>query len=330
MRLHLPPGGRISLLVVHVRLEDGGEEGVVLQLAAQHLLDAVQLASEGTVHHVGGGRADHGQRLLPDAHRGGEDVLQGCAGPAGGVTRLGVLVQDGEGGVEAVQRAGVGRQAPDETVARPVLEEDLLAVDPGVVAVRVEARHDGADLVEADLRLLVGVRADVGLRVVVSEEHVVQGQGGHARGLGELSRDEQVGQPDEAQALVVEAVDVREDEGLHRRELVAPAALQPGERERLIEPEEVPDLLRPPLVLGEEVKEALDAQQLVDVVRLGVEDAPQDVLADARIRLDESLPEAPVKLLPFALQVDDDVRLQLPQPLFLLLGHPIPPPACAP
>ena len=116
----------------------------------------------------------------------------------------------------------------------------------------------------------------------------------------------------------------------NRRELVAPAALQPGELERLVEPEEVPDLLRPPLVLGEEVEEALDAQQLVDVVRLGVEDAPQDVLADARIRLDEGLPEAPVEVLPRALQVDDDVRLQLPQPLFLLLGHPIPPPACAP
>ena len=91
----------------------------------------------------------------------------------GGVSRLGVFIHDHDGRVQSVQRLRIRRQASDERVPAAGLEEDLLTVHLDARTGRVDIPHDGADLVEADLSLVIGIRADIGLGVGIAEEHAL-------------------------------------------------------------------------------------------------------------------------------------------------------------
>ena len=182
MGLHLRPGLRVTLFVRGVRLEDMGEDGVIVSLPPKDSLIGLQHLDEGCIGLVAR-RGDHeGQRVTSSTHRAGEDALKGIR------IGLSVLIDDHQRSIQPIKAVGsTGEATGDTHLARHTIE-NLLSVDLEATERGVEGAEDLRDHTEADLRLLVAVRPDIALSIGVPIEEIVDGKSGDTGRLRELTR----------------------------------------------------------------------------------------------------------------------------------------------
>ena len=194
----------------------------------------------------------------------------------------------------------------------------------------VKVKHDGPDLIEALLSLVVGIGADVSLGVVVAEEHVVNGKEGGEGGLAEFPRHEDVGRSYEPPAVLTgETEDVGELEALHGGELVPLPSLHAAEAYHLVEPDLRPHAPAVPLVAVEQVEEPAHLGELIEVVPAGVVNDLEHIGEDAGVGVLQGMAVGGRETVPHRRELRGDAVLELAQLRLTEAFHLRPPLTCS-